>query len=80
VSDAERCLEVLEGLWGEGFWVQVFDTGPHPFGARVLCYDDTVPEYEGHGQTRLEALEDLWAVVLRGTGLSSWLEDEGVGG
>jgi hypothetical protein len=65
MDDTKRCLELLTRIWGEGFWVQVIDTGPKPFQARVLCYDDSIPEFEGFGDTRLEALEELWVVLVK---------------
>jgi hypothetical protein len=65
VNESARCLELLTLIWAEGFWVQVIDTGPEPFRARVLCYDDSVPEFEGFGVSQVAALESLWAVMVK---------------
>jgi hypothetical protein len=43
----------------------VIDTGPEPFRARVLCYDDSLPEFEGFGASQVAALESLWAVMVK---------------
>jgi hypothetical protein len=71
VNESERCLELLNLIWAEGFWVQVIDTVPEPFRARVLCYDDSVPEFEGFGVSRVAVLESLWAVMVTGLRLEA---------
>jgi hypothetical protein len=77
MNETERCLELLGRMWNEGFWVQVVDTGPEPFQARVLCYDDSVPEFAGFGASRVAALEDLWGVMVQELRLDSTLWDDG---
>ena len=71
MSESERCLELLNLIWAEGFWVQMIDTSPEPFRARVLCYDDSVPEFEDFGVSRVAALESLWVVMVTGLRLEA---------